>query len=161
MQLYYSLVLFFFITIPSEDKMLEAVNELRAEGCYCEGRYMPPVGPVKWNKKLYRSALSHAKDMQRHKYFRHIDSKGRDIGDRIEAAGYPWAVVGENIAKGQKYFPEVFKDWIDSGTHCKMLMNPKVNEMAIAKYGPYWVQHFGKQKDKNKKYGKGRNVRQE
>jgi hypothetical protein len=26
-----------------------------------------------------------------------------------------------------------------------MMMNPKMEEMAIAKHGKFWVQHFGKQ----------------
>jgi hypothetical protein len=30
-----------------------------------------------------------------------------------------------------------------------MLMNPKVEEMAVARYEKFWVQHFGKRLPKN------------
>ena len=126
--------------------MLGHVNELRTNGCQCNQDWMPPVGPVKWNSTLFKSAFSHAKEMDRYKFFKHFSRKGKNIGQRVESFGYDWQVVGENIGMGQDYFLEVFEEWIESESHCKMLMNANVNEMAVAKKGIYWVQHFGKDK---------------
>ncbi len=124
---------------------LKRVNALRAEGCNCGGKWMPPTGKLTWNNRLFDSALIHAKDMHVHRYFGHYNKRGEDIGRRIEKTGYDWAVVGENLGEGQKSFDQVFRDWIKSSSHCRMLMNPKVNEMAVAKYRKYWVQHFGRE----------------
>ena len=127
-----------------KDMMLYKVNNLRAEGCYCGGEYMSPAGKVVWDDILYKSALSHATEMKRKNFFSHFSASGQDIGDRLDGFGYTWQVAGENLGEGQRSFREVFYDWIDSPSHCRMLMNPKVEEMGVARYSKYWVQHFGK-----------------
>lgn len=124
--------------------MVREVNRIRTTGCFCGDQYMPPADGVKWNPTLHRSALIHAKDMSRHNYFSHWDRKGRDVGDRLDLLGYQWLMVGENLGEGQRDFDEVLSDWLESDTHCEMLMSPKVDEMGIAKHGRFWVQHFGK-----------------
>ena len=132
-------------TLDQKNMMVDEVNKIRLEGCYCGIKVMTPVGKITWNEKLYQSALNHAKDMNEYHFFGHFSKEGLDIGKRIDLAGYRWLVAGENLGEGQKEFNEVLNDWLKSYTHCKMLMNPKVDEMAIAKYDKYWVQHFGKQ----------------
>jgi uncharacterized protein YkwD len=112
---------------------------------------MPSTTPLKWNETLYKSALGHAKEMNRYNFFAHYSINGDDIGERLETYGYDWQVAGENLGEGQKSFEEVLSDWLDSRSHCKMLMNPKVDEMAVAAHGRFWVQHFGKQMPPNKK----------
>jgi len=132
---------------PSEEFkeiMLARVNNLRAEGCYCGGEYMEPAKPVVWEDLLYASALSHAKEMRQKNFFSHFSANGLDIGDRLDRLGYPWQVAGENLGEGQRSFREVMRDWIESPSHCRMLMNPKVEEMGVARHSKYWVQHFGK-----------------
>lgn len=131
--------------------MIAEVNKIRSNGCFCGRRYMPPAGEVKWNETLYKSALHHAKEMEEFQFFNHFSKEGKNIGDRIEMHGYVWDVVGENLGEGQEDFDEVLRDWKRSYTHCIMLMNPKVDEMAVARYGKYWVQHFGKQTAVTKK----------
>ena len=138
-----------YINNESNAKMLKKVNQLRSTGCFCGRRYMPATTPLKWNETLYKSALGHAKEMTRYNFFAHFSIDGDDIGDRLESYGYDWQVAGENLGEGQKSFNEVFQDWLDSRSHCKMLMNPKVNEMAVAIHGRFWVQHFGKQMPPN------------
>jgi uncharacterized protein YkwD len=127
-----------------KDDMLIKVNEIRKKGCHCGRRYMAPAPPVKWNETLYSSALNHAMDMYKNNFFAHFSSEGLNIGDRLEKHGYDWQVVGENLGVGQTSFDEVLTDWMKSYSHCVMVMNPKVDEMAVAKYSKYWVQHFGK-----------------
>lgn len=125
--------------------ILDAVNAIRETGCYCGRRYMPPVQKVKWNEILYKSALSQADDMYKHDYLKHYSTDGLDIGARLDLVGYNWKVAGENLGRGQETFNQVLKDWLKSYKHCMMLMNPKVDEMAVARVQNYWVQHFGKQ----------------
>jgi uncharacterized protein YkwD len=130
----------------SKYKMIEKVNDLRKRGCRCGNKYMKPVGPLAWNEVLYKSAYDHARDMSRKDYFSHVSRTGKDIGDRADRFGYNWEVIGENIGEGQVDFYEVFQDWKDSPEHCSMMMHPKIEHMAVAKYGDKWVQHFGKLK---------------
>ena len=124
--------------------MITKVNKLRAKGCRCGGKRMKSTSPLKWDDTLYESAVSHAREMNRYNYFAHYSIDGLDIGDRLDQVGYDWAVAGENIGEGQRDFDEVFGDWIKSESHCKMLMNPKVDQMSVARSGRYWVQHFGR-----------------
>ena len=141
-------------TLPSEYEikvMLKKVNNIRANGCFCDNEYMPPANTLVWSDVLYKSALGHAKEMSRYNYFAHYSIDGKDIGDRLERYGYNWQVAGENLGEGQKSFSEVLNDWLDSKSHCKMLMNPKVKEMAVARHGRFWVQHFGKELPKKTK----------
>ena len=112
---------------------------------------MPPAGEIIWNDTLFLSAMDHAKEMTRYNYFAHFSIRGEDIGQRLDKFGYDWLVAGENLGEGQKSFDEVLNDWQDSYSHCKMLMNPKVNEMAVAYHGRFWVQHFGKKLPPNTK----------
>ena len=132
-------------TIPDEVKtvIVSKINKVREKGCICSGEYYAPVHPVTWNETLYKSALSHAKDMSKNRFFDHYSSKGENIGERLDKFGYYWMHAGENLGEGQKTFDEVMRDWIASYTHCRMLMNPDVKEVGVAKYRRYWVQHFG------------------
>jgi uncharacterized protein YkwD len=128
-----------------QTNMVEAVNKIRTGGCYCGRRYMPPVEPIVWNNLLYKSAFNQAQEMYDYHFFAHFSKDGLNIGERMQKVGYNWMVAGENLGEGQKTFDEVLNDWLHSYSHCKMLMNPKVNEMAVARIDKYWVQHFGKQ----------------
>lgn len=156
MRIVYSIFIFFLFgltTQPTEDytnsgdksAMLRKVNRIRTTGCFCGKRYMPATNPLSWNDILYESALGHAKEMTRYNFFAHFSVNGEDIGIRLDKYGYNWQVAGENLGEGQKNFDEVLEDWLDSKSHCKMLMSPKVDEMAVARHGRYWVQHFGKE----------------
>lgn len=141
-----------FLLQPSlpldKEMMVSKVNEVRVNGCKCGRTNMPPVGKLKWNDKLFLSAESHASDMRKNRYFSHTSRRGEDVGERVDKFNYDWQVVGENIAEGQRNFDEALEDWIKSPSHCRMIMDPKVDEIGIARAGNYWVQHFGKQKRK-------------
>jgi uncharacterized protein YkwD len=127
--------------------MLKAVNQVRASGCKCGGRSMPPVPPVRWNSQLEAAAARHAKDMSVHNHFDHIGTDGSEFDRRITESGYKWREVGENIAFGYETVSAVMVGWIKSVTHCRQLMSNKVDEMGAARHGRYWVQEFGKQRD--------------
>ena len=71
-------------------EMLNLVNQIRAEGCQCGKRYMPPVPPLKWNPNLEKAAKIHAKDMNTNKFIGHKGSDGSKIGERIDQVGYNW-----------------------------------------------------------------------
>jgi uncharacterized protein YkwD len=123
--------------------ILQKINDLRDEGCKCGKEYQKPVARLVWNDLLAKTALNHAIEMEKYNNFSHRSIDGKDIGDRLDAAGYKWRYAGENLAEGQKSFDEAFRDWVKSPTHCKMLMNENMKEMGLSRHGKYWVQHFG------------------
>ncbi len=123
--------------------ILKAVNKIRVKGCKCGRKRMAPVKPLKWNNKLYKSAYLHSKEMAENGFFSHYSKNGNDVGDKLEAVSYNWKNAGENIAEGQKKLSEVMVDWLESKTHCKMIMHPEMTEMGMARVGKYWVHHLG------------------
>lgn len=133
------------------NSVVNSINDIRSEGCKCGKKYMEPVGPITWTDELYYTAAAHAQDMSDYNYFGHISRNGKDVGDRFDDHGYNWQFAGENLGEGQESFQEVLKDWLDSPSHCKMIMNPDMTEMGLSKRGKYWVQHFGTKMPKNYK----------
>lgn len=127
--------------------MLAAVNLLRSKGCRCGGKSMPAVPPVRWNSLLEDAAIRHARDMAAHKHFDHVGTDGSEIDGRINATGYKWMQIGENIAWGYANIAEAMDAWIKSPSHCLQLMSNKVDEIGAAKNGKYWVQDYGKQRN--------------
>ena len=126
------------------ERVMSEVNALRKRGCYCGREWMPPVRPVEWHSTLYEISRKYARYMYQNKYFSHISREGRDVGDRLDEMHYRWQKVGENIGYGFDNFYSVFGAWIDSPSHCRMLMDPDMTHMGLSKYYNYWVQSFAR-----------------
>jgi uncharacterized protein YkwD len=73
--------------------------------------------PLKLSAKLSQAAAAHAKDMAEHHKADHVGSDESTVGDRVKRTGYPYVVVGENIADGQKTVLEVMTGWLESPSH--------------------------------------------
>jgi uncharacterized protein YkwD len=136
-------------TFPAETgvfttDMLAYVNALRTRGCTCGGQQMPPVPALKWHKLLENAALRHATDMNTKKFFSHTGSDGSTMQVRVEATGYRWAALGENIAYGYTRLPDVINGWVTSAGHCRNMMSANYTELGASRQGNYWVQNFGK-----------------
>ena len=48
----------------------------------------------------YQAAYRHSRDMADHDHFSHTGTDGSTLGARVDAAGYAWSGVGENIGAG-------------------------------------------------------------
>ena len=131
-----------------KQEFLYRINKVRTVGCSCGKKYYPAAEPIIWNNTLEFSAGGHAQDMNSQNYFSHVSKDGRNMEDRITAAGYVFNgyksfAIGENIAYGQQNIAEVQDGWFKSEGHCKNLMNPAFKEIGVARNGLYWVQDFG------------------
>jgi uncharacterized protein YkwD len=126
-----------------KEKLLQLINDARANGVTCEGTYYPPVPEITWNDALETAAQQHCNDMLQHRYFSHTGSDGSDAGSRMEQAGYRWKFFGENIGMGYKNEQEVVDGWLHSPGHCKNIMDKNFKEMGIARAGNYWTQDLG------------------
>ena len=104
------------------------------------------------NGSLAQAALGHSEDMAARNYFSHTSADGRSMVDRIDATGYAWSALGENIAAGYPSINAVVDGWIASDGHCANLMNPAFRDMALAcvpgtassTYRTYWTLELGR-----------------
>lgn len=128
-----------------QEKVLDKLNKLRSQGCDCGRKYMKPASPVFWNKKLVESANIQAKMMRKYRYFGHVGPDGKNVADKMDEVNYPWQFAGENLGEGQRSFMEVLRDWIDSPTHCELLLDPRMQHIGLVKSSKYWVLHMGKE----------------
>lgn len=127
------------------------VNRRRASAQSCGSRgSFAAAGSLRWNDTLLRAATAHANDMMSNNFFGHTGSNGSTISDRINTIGYAWASVGENIAAGQPTVARVVDAWMGSDGHCANLMNPAMEEFAVAcvyntvNRSNYWVMDLAK-----------------
>lgn len=127
----------------SQQKLLRLVNNARAKGCRCGGKYYKPTGALTWNNKLESAAKKHSNYMKRRGVMSHTGKGGSDAGRRMSAEGYSWRTYGENVAMGYPNEEAVVKGWLKSKGHCKNIMNPDFKEMGVASSGTYWTQVFG------------------
>ncbi|MFV9507917.1 MAG: CAP domain-containing protein, partial [Oscillochloridaceae bacterium umkhey_bin13] len=75
---------------PFVRAVIDLTNQARqANGC---------TVPLTMNRLLNQAALGHSQDMAQRGYFSHFSPEGRDPSDRVDATGYQWQMVGENIA---------------------------------------------------------------
>ncbi|KAA0014779.1 CAP domain-containing protein [Billgrantia pellis] len=134
---------------PDEQQreLLELVNEARREARQCGDEAFEATEPLRWNCQLAEAAETHSRDMAENAYFSHTDEEQQGAAARVDATGYPWRRVGENIAAGQPDAASVVEGWLDSPGHCANLMNDAFTEMGAAsveasesKYSPFWTQ---------------------
>lgn len=126
--------------------LLRAVNRARAQARTCGSQAMPAAGPLHWERRLFAAARGHSADMARLDYLSHTGRDGRSVAQRVLAQGYPWSVVGENLAAGPQTVDEVVDGWLASPGHCANLMRRDFSEVAVAcvqrdgtTWGRYWT----------------------
>ena len=133
--------------------LLARINQVRARGADCgaDGVF-GAAAPVAWNDRLTLAAEGHSQDMAAKDYFSHTSADGRTLADRINASGYVWSSVGENIAAGYAGVNAVMDGWIASPGHCANLMNAGFAEVGVVcvpgsagdTYSSYWTMDLGR-----------------
>jgi uncharacterized protein YkwD len=125
------------VPVPA-DQVLALVNQHRAEaGCR----------PVRNDARLADAAGAHSAEMAGLRTLDHESRDGSGPGERIAAAGYPWAVYGENVAVGQPTAPAVVAAWMNSPGHRANILNCAFEDMGLgvvysSKGTAYWTQDF-------------------
>lgn len=142
-----------------EDEVLKLVNEARAAGGICVGEgtseEFASVPPLQQDSALRCAARYHSKDMAERGFFDHVNPSGESAADRVNATGYPWVRLGENIALGHSTPRAVVNAWLSSFGHCRNLLEPQFTDLGVGFYdsgnthngttsrGLYWTQKFG------------------
>jgi uncharacterized protein YkwD len=131
---------------------LARINQYRAAGASCRtaGQFAP-APPMVWNNLLLQAATGHSQDMAEKDYFSHTSQDGRSVADRVDATGYRWSAIAENIAAGYATVNEVIDGWMASDGHCANVMNPALQEVGLAciasttsTYNNYWTMNAAK-----------------
>ena len=133
---------------------LARVNQLRAAGATCGARgSFAPAGPLTWSTQLTQAAAAHSQDMVTNNFFSHTGSSGSTLSTRVNATGYSWSALGENIAAGYGTVNIVMDGWMDSDGHCANIMNPNFTQIGMAcivrgsqanAYSNYWTMDLAK-----------------
>jgi uncharacterized protein YkwD len=133
--------------------VLARINQVRAGGANCgaDGVF-GAAAAVTWNDKLTVAAEGHSQDMAAKDYFSHTSADGRTLGDRVNATGYAWSTLGENIAAGYPSVNAVMDGWIASPGHCANLMNAGFAEVGVVcvpgvagdTFSTYWTMDLGR-----------------
>ncbi|NEE22956.1 CAP domain-containing protein [Streptomyces sp. SID7499] len=121
-----------------EAQVLSLVNKERAAaGC----------SPVTANDRLTRAADDYSDVMASSGVMSHTGPDGSTMTTRVEAAGYQWSTLGENIAQGQADAASVMKSWMNSPGHRANVLNCSFKELGVGVHfgdgGPWWTQNFG------------------
>lgn len=121
----------------SETQMFSLVN--------AERRKQGTAGLV-LNPEIVIVARAHAKDMWERKYFGHISPEGKDVGDRLDAAGVRYFLAGENLALAPTV-TTAMNGLLNSEGHRANILEPKFKKVGIGVidngvYGKMFVQVF-------------------
>jgi uncharacterized protein YkwD len=132
---------------------LARVNQYRAAGASCgtAGPFAPSAA-LRWNAALTQAAEVHSQDMKANNFFSHTGFTGSTLAQRINATGYAWSAIAENIAAGQITMNQVIDGWMGSDGHCANLMNPNLIDIGLVcvagaagnAYTTYWTMDLGK-----------------
>jgi uncharacterized protein YkwD len=128
--------------------MLAAINTARSQARNCGAVPYKATTNVRWNDKLFAASKAHSADMAQRNYFDHKSPEGQEFWHRTGLQGYNTA-TGENIAVGYPTVAAVMQGWLNSDGHCKGIMNPSANDVAVACVSntggtKYWTMVLGK-----------------
>ena len=132
-----------------KEKLIAAVNQLRATEQKCGEQIFPASAPLVWNVKLQRAAYEHSAQMAITNLVSHASLDARRPADRVHAMGYRFAALGENICAGEFDIPGAIKAWLDSPSHCKQMLSADYTELGVAcvkrekgYYRRYWTMNL-------------------
>jgi len=139
--------IFLFSAIVYADFESDVIDLVNAE------RLSQGLHPLSFDADLAEAARGHSEDMGIQDYFSHTSLDGRSPADRVNAAGYSWSYLGENIACGQATPQAVMNSWMASSGHRNNILNANYCDIGVgyafipgAGCNPYWTQNFGRKK---------------
>src|SRR5262249_48323159 len=105
-----------------EQKLLEMTNAAR------EKEQVPPLQP---SAVLCEVARAHSANMAKQRKQEHT-LDGKNASDRVQAAGYEYVSLGENIISGRRCTPrDAFAGWMDSPPHRDNILKARFQEVGI------------------------------
>lgn len=106
---------------------------------------------LRTSAKLAEAARIHAEQMASAQRAAHTIANARypTMQDRINAVGYAYLQIAENVAWNQRGAQEVVAGWMTSSGHRANILDPGFTEIGAAmarsaRGEPYWIQVFGR-----------------
>lgn len=113
--------------VPTEDVPIDGGKALAAVNSFRTAEGLPKVTT---DRRLNAAAVVQSRAMAG------AQEMGHNVGGpppgRIEAQGYHWSAVAENIGEGYKSFDDAMNGWIHSSGHRANLLNKQVTEIGFA-----------------------------
>jgi len=111
------------LTVDSagEQEILNLVNQERAK---------IGVQPLVWDETRTQVGRSHSEDMFKRGYFSHYSPEGKDVGDRLQAAGITYEIAGENLALAPS-ISSAHTGLMNSPGHKRNILDPAFNKVGI------------------------------
>ncbi len=125
------------IDTTSETQMFAMVNNERSK---------VGASTLTWEPRLVVVARNYARDMWERHYFSHYSPEGKNVADRLDAAGIQYQIVGENLAMAPTV-QTAMTGLMNSQGHRENILNPKFKKVGIGVidngfYGKMFVQIF-------------------
>jgi uncharacterized protein YkwD len=98
--------------------------------------------PLKWDDKTATVAFGHSKEMNDKNYFSHDSPTQGDLANRLNTAGIPYQMAGENIAAHYVDGPAAVQGWLNSEGHRKALLEKNYSHLGVGVYKTYYTQDF-------------------
>lgn len=131
-------------------EMLAQINARRAAGAVCGAKKMPAAGSLAWNVQLHHAATLHALNMATTGVYAHTASYGMTLPQRVNAAGYDYTLLGENIDAQRTSVQAAIHSWMSSPHHCENIMRTQFREVGVScvsnsasQWGNYWTMELG------------------
>lgn len=114
--------------------------------------------PLSLEARLMQAAQRHSEDMAVNNFFGHVGSNGSTLAQRVNAVGYSWSALAENVAAGYSTPEAVMVGWMSSDGHRRNILNCRYVHIGIGyvyqaddaplpgsrhPYYHYWTQVFG------------------
>ncbi len=103
-------------------------------------RTVKGLAPLTFRSDL--QALADTRTAEIKQSFSHTRPNGTSCFTVFEDAGLQFAMLGENIAYGQRSVEEVMEAWMNSEGHRANILNPQFNGVAVGFDDYNWVQLF-------------------
>jgi len=89
------------------------------------------AGPVTHDVLLDQAAQDYAVVLIENDHFSHTGPDGSTLRERVDATGYQWAAIGENLGRGQQTEQQIMDGWTNSQGHHENNINPVFTEFGL------------------------------
>jgi uncharacterized protein YkwD len=101
---------------------------------------------MRYDERLALAAQRHSEDQARLGRTSHTGSDGSTLMTRIDAVGYGWSSLAENVAVGYRDVESVVAAWMASDGHRRNILTANVDIGVGLAFGadgrPYWTQVY-------------------
>lgn len=119
-------------------KLLAAVNNVRAQPRNCGGQEFGPTAALGWNDLLTSAAADHSSDMATQIYYSSVGLDGRSYHERIADTGYKSQYTGEVLAlisgslTSDNIIPRAIEGWMKDSANCAAVKSSVFDEIGGA-----------------------------